>query len=206
MSSSEKYSQQATEDSVNKAADALREHGFKVSIVESLDDANDAVFKIIPKGAQVFTATSVTLDEAGISTHINESGEYDSVRDEFMKYWGQEDKAIEMRRIGSAMEYAIGSVHAVTEDGQLLIASNSGSQLPSYVYGANHVIWVVGTQKIVADLEQGIDRIESYTLPLEDARALKAYGTHSAISKLLIYRQDLQQRTHVIFVKQAVGY
>lgn len=201
-----KFSKVASDEAIEAAATALTTNGFDVHVVDTLDDAAKKVFTIIPKGAEVFTATSVTLDTAGISKTINESGDYVSVRDEFMMYYGQQDKAIEMRRIGSAMDYSIGSAHAVTQDGRVLIASNSGSQLPGYVYGANQVIWVVGAQKVVADVPEGIRRIEEYTLPLEDARAQKAYGMHSTISKLLIYREDPQHRIHVILFKEAVGY
>jgi L-lactate utilization protein LutB len=206
MTDIEHFGKPADEAALNTAVAALQENGFDVEIVENLEEASKSVFTIIPKGADVFTATSVTLDEAGISQRLNESGDYVSVRDEFMQYYGQPDKAIEMRRIGSAMDYAIGSVHAVTEDGHVLIASNSGSQLPSYVYGANHVVWVVGSQKIVKDLNQALERIEEHTLPLEDARAQKAYGNHSVLSKILLYRKDPQKRIHIILVKQAVGY
>lgn len=206
MSETSKYANIASDEAIQNAAKALTDHGFDVQIVESLEEASSAVFKIIPKGADVFTATSVTLDEAGISKQINESGDYTSVRDEFMQYYGQPDKAIEMRRIGSAMDYAIGSAHAITEDGQVMIASNTGSQLPSYAYGANHVIWVVGAQKIVKDLNEGMKRIEEHTVPLEDVRAQQAYGVNTVWSKLLVYREDPAHRTHVILVKQAVGY
>jgi len=39
-----------------------------------------------------------------------------------------------MKRLGSAPEWVIGSIQALTEDGKVLMASNSGSQIPAYVY------------------------------------------------------------------------
>ena len=48
----------------------------------------------------------------------------------------------EMKAIGGQPDYALGSVHAVTRDGALVIASASGSQLASYAWGAANVIFV----------------------------------------------------------------
>lgn len=87
-----------------------------------------------------------------------------------------------------------------------MVASASGSQLPSYAYGASNVIWVVGSQKIVKDLAQAFDRLQSHTLPLEDERAMKAYGMNSSINKILIYRKEPAERVTIILVKQAVGF
>jgi len=200
------YSKPASSESIKKAEAALTKHGFSVRLVDNLDEASQEVFKTIPKGSEVFTATSVTLDKAGISKIINESGDYESVRAKFAPLAGQADRAIEMRRIGSGSDYTLGSVHALTEDGQVLVASRSGSQLPNYVYGANHVIWVVGSQKIVKNLGDGLERLEKYTLPLEDKRAQAAYGINSSLDKILIYRKDSHKRVTIIIVKDAVGF
>src|SRR5437868_9977692 len=106
-----------------------------------------------------------------------------------MALYGQADKRKQMKQIGSVSDYALGSVHAITEDGQVVVASASGSQIPNYAFGAEHFIWAVGSQKLVKDLGEAIDRIENYAFQLEDERAQKAYGMHSSINKLLIYRK-----------------
>lgn len=206
MSNTNNYATTASQNELEATKTALETNGFKVMIVDDLAEAKKAVLDLIPLGAEVHTNTSVTLEESGIAPEINESGKYDSVRNKFMPLASQPDKAIEMRRIGSAMDYALGSVHAITQDGRVLIASASGSQLPGYVYGANHVIWVVGAQKIVKDLAEAMDRIETYSLPLEDKRALKAYGGHSSLNKILIYQKETRQRITIVLIKQVVGY
>lgn len=202
---STKYSQAASEGRILKAAEALRNRGFKVKIVNSLGDLKAEVLNTIPDKAQVFTAVSRTLDEAGLTEELN-SDRFVSVRKLFMPLAGQPAKAVKMRRIGSGSDYAVGSVHAVTEDGQVLIASASGSQLPNYVYGASNFIWAVGSQKLVRDLAEGLDRIENYTFHLEDERAQKAYGIHSSINKILIYRKEPQGRGTVIIIREPVGF
>lgn len=197
------YSKPAPDNSLWKVTAALTNNGFNVRIVDDLREARQAVLDIIPLASEVFTATSVTLDEAMLTEDLN-SLNYISVRDGITGL-GKSD-ALERRRYGSGSEYTVGSVHAITEDGQVVIASASGSQLPNYAYGAEKVIWVVGSQKIVKDLNEAFDRIEQHTLPLEDERAKKAYGVGSVISKLIIYKSDPQKRVTIVLVKEAVGY
>ena len=112
-----------------------------------------------------------------------------------------------MRILGAAPDFVIGSVHAVTEQGQVMVASFSGSQLASYVYGAGSVIWVVGTQKLVRDIDEGLRRITEYSYPLEDARAFEAYGMRSGVNKLLVVHREFQPgRVTVVLVKENLGY
>ncbi|MBX4197020.1 lactate utilization protein [Candidatus Saccharibacteria bacterium] len=203
---STRFSQATSYSEIQKATKALENHGFKVKVVDNLIDAKEEVENLIPAGSEVFTATSRTLEKSGLDKEFNESGKYVSVRNKFMELYGQPDKSVEMKRIGSGADYAVGSVHAVTQDGQVVVASASGSQLPNYAYGASNVIWVVGSQKIVKDLAEGLQRIEDYTFHLEDERAKAAYGTGSSLNKLLIYRQEPAGRVTIILVKEPVGF
>ncbi len=203
--SDHKFSKVASDVSIEKTKASLEANGFKVQVVENLTGAKAAVQKLIPNKAEVFTATSVTLDKAGLTEELN-SDKYTSVRNKFMPLYGDPEKAVEMRRIGSAADYAVGSVHAITQDGQVLIATATGSQIPNYVYGASNVIWVVGAQKIVSDLTEALDRIENYTYHLEDERAQAAYGSHSSLNKILIYRKETGNRVTIILVKESVGF
>lgn len=200
-----KFAVPASDVSIETAKKSLEEHGFKVIVVDTLKQLHDKVIEIIPEKSEVFTAASKTLDLTNLSEELN-SDKYKSVRKMFMPLMGDKDKELEMKRIGSASDYAIGSVHALTEDGQAVIASASGSQLPNYVYGAKNFIWVVGSQKIVTDLNEAIDRIENYTFYLEDERALEAYGQHSSLNKILIYRKETLGRGTIIIVKETIGF
>jgi hypothetical protein len=206
MSKSKDYAVAVPAKKVEVAAKALRSNGFKVEVLNTLEDASERVKEIIPEGSEVFTATSVTLNESGLTEHLNESEKYISVRNKFMKLVDDPNQKVEMRRIGSGAEYSIGSVHAVTEDGQVVIASASGSQIPGYVYGATNVIWLVGAQKIVKDLDEAFERIEKHTLPLEDIRAQKAYGANSSLNKLLVYRKEPAGRVTILLLNEAIGY
>src|ERR1035437_2601235 len=171
------FSRLASDAQIERTIQALEANNIHTILAENGADAKKKLFEILPAEAEVFTSNSATLAALGISDQIDKSGHYDSVRAKL----GEMDpktQTREMQKMGATPEYMIGSVHAVTETGRIFIASLSGSQLAGYAAAAEHIIWVVGTQKIVPTVEDAIKRLEEYTLPLEDARALKAYGIH----------------------------
>jgi len=193
------------EETLAATITALEEHGFSVEIADDLDAARDAVLARIPHGSSVMTNTSVTLQDAGIADAVNGTGHYDSARAK-MAELDFATQLAEMKAIGGQPDYALGSVHAITRDGVLVIASASGSQLASYAWGAASVIFVAGAQKIVADLEAARDRIYSHSLVLEDGRAVAAYGQHSYVGKILEIHAELPGRVHIVLVRQSVGF
>ena len=184
---------------------ALEEHGFSVEVVDDLDAARKAVLARIPKGSSVMTNTSVTLQETGIADAINDGGPYESARNKMFAL-DFATQGQEMKAFGGQPDYALGSVHAVTRDGTLVIASASGSQLASYAWGAANVIFVVGAQKLVPTLEAAHERIRLHSLKLEDARAYAAYGQNSSVGKILEIHQEPPGRIHVVLIRQPVGF
>jgi acyl-CoA hydrolase len=184
---------------------ALEEHGFSVEVVDDLDAARAAVLARIPHGSSVMTNTSVTLQETGITDAVNDGGPYESARNKMFAL-DFATQAQEMKAIGGQPDYALGSVHAITRDGTLVIASASGSQLASYAWGAASVIFVAGAQKLVPTLEAAHERIYQHSLKLEDARAQAAYGQHSSVGKVLEIHQELPGRIHIVLIRQPVGF
>jgi hypothetical protein len=184
---------------------ALEEHGFSVDIVDDLDAAREAVLARIPEGSTVMTNTSVTLEETGIAAAVDNGGPYESARNKMMAL-DFATQLQEIKAIAGQPDYALGSVHAITRDGALVIASASGSQLASYAWGAPNVIFVVGAQKLVPNLEAARERIIEHSLPLEDARAHAAYGQNSRVGKILEIHQEDPGRIHVVLIRQAIGF
>lgn len=197
----------ASDATIDQTIEVLKKNGIDSFAVSNGGEAKEKVLSIIPKGAEVMTMSSVTLDAIGLTQEINGSSRYLPVRD---KLYAMDRKTqhVAMLKLGAAPEWTVGSVQSVSEDGHILVASNTGSQLPAYAYGSAHVIWVVGVQKIVADVGEGIRRIDEYVLPLESERARKAYGVPgSAVNKLLIISKEVAPgRLTVIFVKEKLGY
>ena len=200
------FSNLASENQIERTIKALEANNIHTISAENGADAKKKLYEMIPAGAEVFTSSSVTLNTLGILDEVDKSGRYNSVRAKLEKM-DPKTQGREMQKMGATPEYMIGSVHAVTETGCVIIASKTGSQLAGYVAAAAHVIWVVGTQKIVPTLEDGLSRLEKYTLPLEDARSLKAYGINSSINKLLIINKEyMPGRITMILVKENLGF
>jgi acyl-CoA hydrolase len=201
----ERFTTLPDDQTLASAVVALEEHGFSVEVVDDQDAARRAVLARIPTGSSVMTNTSVTLQETGIADAINDGGPYDSARTKMMAL-DFATQLQEMKAIGGQPDYALGSVHAVTQDGTLVIASASGSQLASYAWGAANVIFVVGAQKLVPTLDAAHERIYQHSLPLEDARAIAVYGQNSYVGKILEIHQELPGRIHIVFIRQSIGF
>ena len=191
---------------VEKTIAALQSNGITACYVETGETAKQKVLEWIPRGAEVMTMTSVTLETIGLTHELNESGNFDSVRHK-LRSINRETQGAQMRKIGAAPEWAVGSVHAITELGEVLVASNTGSQLAAYAYGAQHVIWIVGTQKIVANRDEALKRIDEYAFPLENERAQKAYGMGSNVSKVLLISKEITpDRLAIVFVNEKLDF
>jgi hypothetical protein len=148
----------------------------------------------------------MTAQAIGLTRDIDDSGRYQAVRPRLMSM-DPATQMDQMRRLAAAPQWVVGSVHAITHDGEMVIASASGSQLASMAYGAHRVLFIVGAQKIVTDLDSAMRRIREHSLPLEDARARSAYGMGSAVHKVLTLHGDPEPgRIHVLLVDQPLGY
>jgi len=191
---------------VKRTMAALEGNGMVVLRASDAAAAKQMVLDLIPDDSPVHQGASQTLDVLGITQEIEKSGRYTPLRP---RIWSmdRETEADEIRRVGAAPDFMLGSVHAVTETGSLLAASMSGSQLGPYASGAGRVILVIGTQKIVRDIEEGLLRINEYAYRLEDARAQAAYGIHSSVNKVLIINREITPgRITVVLVDEALGF
>lgn len=200
------FAELASEEQIQRTAQALEVNGMRTYIADNGDEARRIILELLPEGAEVFTSVSKTLETLGLSAEIDQSGRFNAIRSKLYELY-QQNRTDEMRKLGASPDFIIGSIHAITEQGQVLVASGSGSQLGPYTYGAGRVIWVVGTQKIVRNLEEGMRRINEYAYPLEDVRARQAYGKPSQINKvLLVNGEGRPDRITVILVKENLGF
>jgi LUD domain len=200
------FSELASEERIEATAAALERNGVRAVVVGTGEEARRQVRSLLADGAEVFNNTSVTLESIGVAEDIERSGRYQATRLRLYQM-DREMQKREMRMLAAAPDFVVGSVHAVTEEGSLLIASASGSQLGPLASGAARVILVVGGQKVVRDLDTGMRRIREYCLPMEDARARRAYGVPSGVNNLLvIHRVLLPQRVTVILVRERLGF
>ena len=195
-----------SDEVINRTIGALAQHGIDALVVDNGIAAKVKVLEMLPEKAEVMTMSSQTLLVTGLTKEINESGKYDAVHAK-LSTMNRETQGKQMQQMGAAPEWAIGSVHAVTQEGEVLVASNTGSQLPAYAYGSAHVIWVVGAQKIVVNHEEGIKRLYEHSLPLEDKRMKDSGKAGSKINKVLqILGEVKPHRLTLIFVKEVLGF
>jgi hypothetical protein len=196
----------ASAERIATAAAALQRNGIRSHVTGSGAEARRLVSSLLPDGAEVYNNTSQTLEAIGVADDIERSGRYQPLRLRLYRM-DREMQRREMRTLSASPEYVVGSVHALTEAGSLLIASASGSQLGPLVSGAGHVILVVGAQKIVSDVPTGMRRIYEYCFPLEDARARRAYGVPSGVNNILIINNVVTPgRVTAIIVNERLGF
>jgi L-lactate utilization protein LutC len=202
----QEFTRLATDEQIEVAVKALEANNIHAIVVENGEAAKELVLQLVPLGAEVYANISKTLEKIGITEEIDKSGRYDAVRPKVLAL-DRKTQADEIRILRSRPAYIVGSVQAITEDGQILTASNGGSQVAPYAYGARKVILVVGAQKIVKDLNEGFRRIREYSYPLEDARLRATLGVPSAIGKILVIdREVVPGRITVIITKEELGF
>ena len=195
----------ASAAALNELAANLRERNFEVLIVDTAVAAKAAVMARLPEGAEVYSGKSKTLEDAGIFKELMESDRYDFIRRRTMKM-DRQTQGREIRKLSAAPDFMLGSVQAVTQAGQLVVASASGSQIGPYSAGAGKLILVVGSQKIVPDLETALRRLRDYVMPYEDMRLREQMGVGTKLARVLIMEMDYSPgRTTIVLVRDPIG-
>jgi acyl-CoA hydrolase len=202
----EEFAKLAINERIERTSKALEANGIQTLIAEDRAEAKRLFFELIPDGSEVFLGASVTLEQLGIVAEVDQSGRFDALRPK-MYAMNRETQGREIRKLIAAPDFAIGSVHAVTEDGHVLIASATGSQLGPYASGAGKVIWVVGTQKIVKDLNDGLRRLNEHVVPLEEKHMQQLYKVGTSVNEMLIVNRATRPgRITMIIVKEELGF
>lgn len=209
MANSTNFEILASPESLEKTMAALQNKNFKPIQVKTKKEALAKIKELIPDGASVMNGASITLEQIGYLEYLK-SGQH-PWNDLHAKITAENNdtKRHELRKQSVLSDYYLGSVHALTEDGQLLIASNTGSQLPHIVFTSPNLIFVVSTKKIVSDLNEAMIRLEEHATPLEDKRLMEAMGSHTQLNKIVILKNDpdfLGRKIHIILVEENLGF
>ncbi len=203
------YNVPASQQTLDTTVSALRSKGFDVRVADSQADALDMIKSIIPQGASVMNGASKTLEQIGYPEYLK-NGNHGWI--DLRKTVTAENDPVKrtaLRKQSTLSEYYLGSTNALTTQGEMIFGSNTGSQLPQIAYTSSNVILVIGTQKIVPTISDGMKRIEDYVVPLEDAHMRELFGIGTHLNKILIYKGELpalKRQIHVIFIKESVGY
>ena len=192
-------------DLVERVAERLRSNNIEAIVVSTGEEARDAVLRLIPEGAEVHTAKSKTLVDLGLTEILMNSGRYDPVRPKYMAM-DRKTQGREIRKLQTTPDYMVGSVAAITEEGLIVAASATGSQIAPYAAGAGRVIFVIGSQKIVPDLDAALARIREVAFPYENAKIRESMGVDTKLEKaLLMFGEWTPGRTTVVLVRGPVG-
>ena len=203
------YETLADEKSIQKTIAALAERGVEGISVDTRAEALEKIKELISKGASVMNGSSRTLEEIGYVDWLKSGAHgWKNLHEEIL---AEKDSAKQatLRKQAVLSDYYLGSVHAVAETGEFIIASNSGSQLPHIVFTSPNLIFVASTQKITQNLDRALARVREHVLPLEDKRMKEVGMGGSAISKLLIFEREpvfMGRKVHVIFVNEKLGF
>lgn len=203
------YETLATQETVQKTTEALKARGFNPIIVGTKAEALEKIKELIPQGAAVMNGSSTTLEEIGFIDYLKAGAHGWNNLHEGIILEKDPVKQSELRKYSVVSDFYLGSVHALAETGEMVIASNTGSQLPHLVFTSPNLILVVGTHKITPTLADALKRLEGYVVPREDARALKAYGVHTAKNKTVILHGEnpmMKRKIHVLLVNEKLGF
>ncbi len=203
------YQTIATGEIINKTTQNLKEHGIDAIVVENREEALETIKKQIPTKASIMNGASITLEQIGFVEYLKSGAHPWNNLHEMVLAEKDPAKQTRLRREATVADYYLGSVHALTTTGELIIASNTGSQLPSITYNSSNVIFVVGAQKIVPTIEDGLNRLNDYVVPLEDKHMQELYGVNTAVSKILIFNREnpmMGRKVSVILVKEKLGF
>lgn len=202
------YTKIAEDSVIEKTVKALKERNIHAIVVETKEEALEEIKKLIPRGGSVMNGSSTTLNEIGFVDYLKEGTHgWDNVHADILNEKDPEKQA-RLRKESVLADYFLGSVHAITEAGQLMIASASGSQIPSYAFTSDNVIWVASANKIVADREAAFKRLEDYVFPLENKRMQGVGYPGSTIGRVLLIEREIMPNRHLILilVKEKLGF
>lgn len=203
------YNQIASDDLISKTIEELAKHNIEGIVVNNKEEALEKIKELIPKGVSVMNGSSTTLDQIGFIDYLKSNTHgWNNLHQTILEEKDPEKQSA-LRKQATLSDYYLGSVHALSATGEFIIASNTGSQLPHVVSTSANLIFVVGAQKIVNSLGDGMKRLEEHVIPLEDKRMMEAYGVGTAPNKILFFKGEAQitkRKVRVMIVKEVLGF
>lgn len=203
------YNILATKEAVDKTVKALNSKNIETILVKNGTEAFDKIKGLIPKGVSVMNGSSRTLEQIGFIAYLKSGQHGWKNLHELILAEKDPVKQVILRKQSVLSDYYLGSVHALVENGEFIIASNSGSQLPHIVFTSPNLIFVVSTKKIVPTFYQAMERLEKHVVPLEDKHMREKYGVGTALNKIIIFKNENPmsgRKIRMILVEEDLGF
>ncbi|MDB5254209.1 MAG: lactate utilization protein [Parcubacteria group bacterium] len=203
------FSTLASDETIAKTTAALTGNSFIPVVLNTKEEALEKIKELIPEGASIMNGASETLHAIGY-IDLLKSGQHKwhNLHDAVLAET-DEVKQAALRKQSVLSDFYLGSAHALTEKGEIVVASNSGSQLPHLAFTSPNLILVIGSQKITPTLADAFRRIDEKILPLEDVRMKGVYGYGTLHAKTLILHKEnpaMGRKVHVLIVKESLGF
>lgn len=133
---------------------------------ETAEEAVQLVCDMIPAGDSITWGGSVTFTETGMRAAL-EAGDW-RMLDRSTATTPDEQR--EMWRDRASADWFFMSANALTVGGELVNIDGNSDRLSLLLHGPEHVVVLVGMNKLVADVNAGFKRIRTTTCPLNAAR------------------------------------
>jgi hypothetical protein len=203
------YNKLASQETINATVAALKERNVEAIVVADKAAALAKIKELIPAGASIMNGASVTLEQIGYIDYLK-AGEH-GWNNLHAGIVAEKDPAKqgELRKQAELSDYYLGSVHGLAATGEMVIASNSGSQLPHIVFTSPNLIFVAGVQKIVPTLADAMNRLHDYVIPLEEVHMQQLYKAHTYPSKIVIFNRESpmsKRNVKLILVNEVLGF
>ena len=158
---------------------SLNRRYINAQYASSKEEALSMVMDMIPEGATVGTADSVTLLQVGVFSRLKKRGCNEIINpfirnDEGHLVFDEEERVSLMRRVFFSDVYVIGT-NAVTLDGKLVNTDGRGNRVAAMIFGPKKVIIVVGANKIVKSVDEALKRIHEVCAPMNASRHATKY-------------------------------
>ncbi len=203
------YNTVASNNIINEVLKNLSNNNIEGIFVQNKQEALDKIKELIPARASIMNGSSKTLEQIGFIDYLKtDNHSWNNLHKNILEEKNPEKQAL-LRKQAVLSDYYLGSVHALSKTGEFIIASNSGSQLPHIAYTSTNLIFVVGAQKIVATINEGLKRLDEYVIPLEDKNLMEKFNAHTYPSKILIFKKEpsfMQRKVRIIIVNEVLGF
>ncbi len=203
------YNDLANKDSLEKTTTTLEKRGYLVTVVKDGKAALEEIKNTIPSDSSIMNGSSVTLEQIGFVDYLK-SGEHkwNNLHGAIFAEKDPEKQAL-LRKQALSSDYYLGSVHALSETGEFVVASNTGSQLSHVVFSSPNLIFVVSTKKIVPNLESALKRLEEHVVPLENQHMMEKYNMGTTLNKIVIFKGEspmMGRKIKFILVEKDLGF
>ena len=203
------YNELAKKEVVDETIKNLAANNVEGIFVATKEEALAKIKELIPAHASLMNGASVTLEQIGFVDVLQKKEHtWNNLHDGVL---AEQDpaKKLALRKQAVTSDYYLGSVHALAQTGQFIIASNTGSQLGHIVFTSPNLIFVVGAQKIVPNLDEAFKRLHEYVIPLEEVHMQQKYGVGTFPSKVVVFNREnpiMKRSVKMIIVNEALGF